>query len=476
MSVDPINTLLNQYLPFQPTTDQERAIQHIAAFEISKTQNPVYILKGYAGTGKTSLTSAYVKTLNHLNKQFVLLAPTGRAAKVLANYTGFRAHTIHRQIYQFMASPDGYNRMTLAHNPNQHTVYLIDEASMINDTSTQFESVFNSRSLLDDLIQYVFSRDGNKLMFIGDTAQLPPVGLDISPALNLEYIKNSFNLAAYAFEMTEVRRQTIDSGVLFAATELRDRIGKLNNELPYFTTSGFKDDVTIIENGTELEELLVETFSGREFENGIVVCRSNKRANLFNQQIRNRILQFENELEGGDFLMVVRNNYFWLEKDSKIGFIANGDLIKLLRIRKVEQMYGFPFADVEVELLDYPDEKEFEVKLLLTTLTSDGPGLSEDDQQLLFDRVEEDYMDIAERRKRMGKMSKNPWFNALHVKYAYAMTCHKTQGGQWPSVIIDQGYLNDEMINTEYQRWLYTALTRSTDKAYFVNFKEEFFE
>jgi exodeoxyribonuclease-5 len=438
--------------------------------------NPAYILKGYAGTGKTSLLGAYVKALTEIGKQFVLLAPTGRAAKVLANYTGFRAHTIHRQIYHLTTSPEGNMRLMPAYNPMKNTVFIIDEASMINDNSSQGDSVFNTRSLLDDLINYVFSRERNKILLVGDTAQLPPVGLNISPALNFDYIKNVFNLAAYSFEMKEVRRQALDSGVLNAATELRQKISSFDQELPYFSIPGFKKDVIRIDNGTELEELLNHTYSGRDFEKGIVVCRSNKRANLFNQQVRNRILQFENEIEGGDFLMVVRNNYYWLDEKSQAGFIANGDLIRLVRILKVEEMYGFRFADVEIELLDYPEEKEIEVKILLNTLGSDGPGLTESDSQQLFEKVEEDYIDIPERRKRMGKMKKNRWLNALHVKFAYAMTCHKTQGGQWPVVIIDQGYLTDENINSEYQRWLYTALTRSTEKVYLVNFRDEFFD
>lgn len=468
--------LLLKHLPFKPTQDQEKALDHISAFEVSLKTNPVYILKGYAGTGKTSLISTYVKALNSLGKEFVLLAPTGRAAKVLTNYTGFRAHTIHKQIYHLTTSADGVTRLLPAHNPLRNTIYIIDEASMISDNSTHGNSVFSSRSLLDDLINYVFSREKNKVMLVGDTAQLPPVGLNISPALNYEYIKSAFNLVAYAYEMKEVRRQALDSGVLSAATELRNKISSFNEALPYFSVSGFKKDIVCIDDGNELEELLIRTYSSRDFEKGIVVCRSNKRANLFNQQVRNRILQFENEIEGGDFLMVVKNNYYWLDDKSQAGFIANGDLIKLVRIRKTEEMYGFQFAEVEIELLDYPEEKEIEVKILLNTLNADGPGLTEEDSQLLFARIEEDYMDIPERRKRIGKMKKNPWLNALHVKFGYAMTCHKTQGGQWPFVIIDQGYLTDEQINTEYQRWLYTALTRSTDKVFLVNFKDEFFD
>jgi exodeoxyribonuclease-5 len=464
--------LLTEYLEFTPTTDQEKAMAHIAAFELSLQENPVYILKGYAGTGKTSLMSAYVQLRKHKGLSFVLLAPTGRAAKVLALYTRERAYTIHRQIYQFSMGSDGIGKMS---NLQRNTVFIVDEASMIGKGGGG-DGVFARHDLLSDLIRYVFSNTGNKLLMVGDTAQLPPVGLDISPALETGYLKEGFNVTAYSFEMTQVKRQSLDSGVLLSATTIRDLIRNGNTELPFFAPARFKGDIKRITSGYELEELLVNTFSGRDFDKGIVVCRTNKRANLFNQQIRHRILQFENEIEGGDYLMVVRNNYYWLEASSRAGFIANGDLIRLTRITRIGEMYGFMFADVEVQLLDYPEEKEFSVKILLNTLNADGPGLSNDDRQALTDAVGEDYQDIPERRKRMAEIAKNPWYNALHVKFAYAMTCHKTQGGQWPVVIIDQGYLTDAMISKEYQRWLYTALTRSTDKVYLVNFRDEFFE
>jgi exodeoxyribonuclease-5 len=433
------------------------------------------LLKGYAGTGKTSLISVYVKYLVKNKRTFELMAPTGRAAKVLAHYTGFRANTIHRQIYQIITTGEGYTRLIPAQNPYENTVFLVDEASMISDNRQMDNELFSSRNLLEDLINYVFSQKENRLMLVGDTAQLPPVGLDISPALNIDYVKSAFHVTAFAFEMRDVKRQSLDSGVLSAATGLREKIAGGDDELPYFSPAGFKNDILRINNGSDLEELLNLTFQGRDFEKGIVVCRSNKRANLFNEQVRRRILQHDNEIEGGDYLMVVRNNYFWLEEDSKAGFIANGDLIRIVRIRKTEEMYGFQFADAEIELLDYPEEKEIEVKLLLNTLTAEGPSLSRTDYNDLFNRVEEDYADIPERRKRVDKIMKNPWFNALQVKFAYAMTCHKTQGGQWPLVIVDQGYLTDEMMGVEYQRWLYTAITRSTDKVFLVNFKGDFF-
>ncbi|NOX85222.1 MAG: AAA family ATPase [Chlorobi bacterium] len=476
METQPVKALIRQELGFQPTSDQQQALSHLEAFENSRKKNPLYILKGYAGTGKTSLVGAYVKALKNMGKPFVLLAPTGRAAKVLSQYTGFKAHTIHRFIYRIFTAPNGSHRFILAKNILQNAVFIVDEASMINDNSQSGDALFGTRHLLEDLLEFVFSGENNKLVLSGDTAQLPPVGLSISPALNLEYIKSMMSIAGFAFEMKEVMRQSLDSGILATATALRKRISSDETSLPLFDTRLFKTDIIRIESGYDLEELLQENFSSDDLSNCIVVCRTNKRANLFNRQIRERILQRESRIEGGDLLMVVRNNYFWLDDSSKAGFIANGDLIRITRLKKTEEKYGFTFADADIELLDYPDEKEYEVKLLLDTIHAEGPGLTDNDRKRLFDSVEQEYIHIPQRRKRMEKIGKNPYYNALHVKFAYAMTCHKTQGGQWPGVIVDQGYLTDEMINTEYLRWLYTALTRSTDKAFLVNFRPDLFE
>ena len=471
-----VQKALLRHFNFPPTDDQRKVIGHLSAFELSEKPSPVYILKGYAGTGKTSLISAYVNYLAESKKQFALLAPTGRAAKVLAQYTGFRSSTIHRRIYQIFTSKEGSNRMLLAPNPSKNTVFLIDEASMINDESRQNESFFSARSLLDDLMTYVFSGSGNKMVLVGDTAQLPPVGLHLSPALEIGYIRSAFSVTAFEFEMKEVMRQAEDSGILYSATLLRKRIAAQNSDPPFFQTSRFKTDIIRINDGYEFEELLQDTFMNSEAEDAVLVCRSNKRANLFNQQIREHILQRESLLEGGDALMVVKNNYYWLDAESKAGFIANGDLLSVLRVTKSEEMYGFHFADADVQLLDYPEEKTISVKLLLDTITADGAGLSREDSNLLFSRVEEDYLDTPSKSGRMNKMRKNPYLNALHVKFGYALTCHKTQGGQWPTVIVDQGYLNDEMMNVEYLRWLYTALTRSTQKLFLINFNDQFFE
>jgi len=474
MNRDDIKVLILEQFAFQPTADQKKVIDHLSAFHISLKPKPVYILKGYAGTGKTSLVGAYINVIRKLNNKFVLLAPTGRAAKVLSYYTNFQAHTIHRFIYQIFTSGDGRYRLTLTENKLKNAVFLIDEASMINDGVQPEDALFSRRNLLEDLLSYVFQGENNKLIMVGDTAQLPPVGLDISPALIPEYLNSIVDTAAFAFEMKEVMRQSYDSGVLATATLLRERISEQLTAPPFFSSLNFKNDIIRIDSGYDLEELLQNLFSANETGKGIIVCRTNKRANLFNSEVRNRILQRENRLEGGDILMIVKNNYFWLDESSRAGFIANGDMVRIVRISKIEDLYGFTFADAEIELLDYPEEKEYAVKLLLDTIDSPGPGLPEPERNRLFKEVEQDYQHIRQKRERNEAIQLNPYFNALHIKFAYAMTCHKTQGGQWSQVVVDQGYVNEKMLNVEYLRWLYTAITRSTDKIYLVNFKPEF--
>lgn len=457
-----------------PTSDQQKAINHISRFQTSVKQNPAYVLKGYAGTGKTSILGAYVKTLVQTGQKFVLMAPTGRAAKVLSAYTGRTAHTIHRYIYFIVTASNGVPRVTLGKNKMHNTVFIVDEASMISDSSINNEGGFASRSLLDDLIEFVYSASGNKLILVGDTAQLPPVGLNISPALDFEYLNNSYNLTSYSFEMKEVMRQSLDSGILYSATLLREKISNQDSSLPMLKLDGFKTDVQIISDGNDFEEILQQTFYDTTESRGVLICRTNKRANIFNEQIRIGIMQRESEIDTGDILMVVKNNYFWLDKTSKAGFIANGEMFEIMRLIKIEDIYGFRFAEAEIRLLDYPEEQELTVKLLLDTIMADGPGLNNENKNLLFENILEDYTEIPQRRKRVAQVMTNPYFNALHVKFAYALTCHKTQGGQWPTVIIDQGWLADEMINTEYLRWLYTAFTRATSKLYLINFREDF--
>ncbi len=463
---------IKRYFGLLPTGDQEKVINHLSSFLISKKENPLYLLKGYAGTGKTSLTGAFVKMLYSNRMRFVLMAPTGRAAKVLAGYTGFAASTLHRRLYRFVADKDGVLRMTRNKNKLGNTVFIVDEASMISDESREA----GSGNLLDDLMNYVFSQKGNRLLLIGDTAQLPPVGTPLSPALDIEYLKTAYNLTAYSYEMTEVMRQTHDSGILTAATILRKKIENRDFAPPFFNPSTIFDDVEVVHRADEFEEYLQEAFYGGDTENSVIVCRTNKRANLFNRQVRSYILQRENLLEAGDRIMVVKNNYYWLDdEENRGGFIANGDMAEVIRVIKTEEMYGFHFANAEIRLTDYPEMKEISVMLLTDVIDAEGPSLPEEQHKKLFDAVMEDYMDIPSYRKRVAEVRKNPYYNALQIKFAYAMTCHKTQGGQWPHVFIDQGYVTEETLDTEYLRWLYTAVTRATKKVFLVNFNEEFF-
>ncbi|MFK5856010.1 MAG: AAA family ATPase [Bacteroidota bacterium] len=470
-----INKSVISNLPFKPTSDQKTVSVHLGAFTLSKKNNPVYILKGYAGTGKTSMLSAYVKTLVQSNIKFMLLAPTGRAAKVLAQYTGHKAHTIHRSIYQFMTNKEGITNIALTHNRMKNAVFIIDESSMIGDNNSMNNSIFNKSSLLDDVMQYVFSQRGNKLIMVGDTAQLPPVGTTLSPAVDINVLNNSYSITSFEFEMKEVMRQALDSGILTSATTLRSKIKESNTLVPFFNVDSSSNDITIIEDAGTFEELLIESFTTGSMENGIIICRSNKQANNYNNEIRNRILMRETEIDAGDLMMVVKNNYYWLDKDSEVGFIANGDILRIVRFKKIEEVYGFRFADVDVQMLDYPDEKELNVKLLLDTITTNSPGLPEEDSRRLFENVEQDYLDFPIRRTRLNKIKANPYFSALHVKFSYAMTCHKTQGGQWPNVFVDKGYIKDNIIDVDYLRWLYTATTRATKNLYLIGFGEEFF-
>jgi ATP-dependent exoDNAse (exonuclease V) alpha subunit len=463
-------------LNFTPTQDQVTVATHLSAFTKSTKHNPVYVLKGYAGTGKTSMISAYVNTLKQSGGYFVLLAPTGRAAKVLAQYTSFHAHTVHRYIYIFMTNKDGVTNIVLSPNKLRNAVFIVDESSMIGDNSQTNNSIFSRNSLLDDLIQYVFSQKGNKLVLVGDTAQLPPVGINLSPALDIENLRNSYSITSFDFEMKEVMRQSLDSGILTSATKLRKKIEDKDINPPFYKLNEESGDITLINDASTFGDLLMESFTDSDSDNGIIVCRSNKQANLYNTQIRNRILMRESEIETGDLLMVVKNNYFWLDKDSRAGFIANGDIVKITRFKNIEDVYGFHFADVDIKMVDYPDEKEFNVKLLLDTISTNAPGLSEKDNKRLFNSVEEDYSNYSNRRTRLNKIKANVYFNALHVKFSYAMTCHKTQGGQWKNVFIDKGYITEDNLDTEYLRWLYTATTRATEKLNLVGFDASYFE
>ena len=444
---------LIQSFGFKPTDGQTVVMYHLSAFLLSQKENPTYILRGYAGM------------------RYVLMAPTGRAAKVLSSYSGQDASTIHRRIYQAKSFPDGSIRIARAENKYKNALFIVDEASMIGE-----QKEFGCSSLLDDLLSYVFSGENCRLLLIGDTAQLPPVGSNRSPALDCEYLKAEFPITVATYELTEVKRQALESGILYNATDVRQLLGQNLYEysLPLFHLKGF-DDIQKIEPET-FEEMLHNVFTNTSDNEAVIVCKSNKRANLFNQAIRGRILNIEGEIATGDKLMVVKNNYYWMEGNPDINFIANGDMAEIRKIKHFDEMYGFRFADVELSFTDYPDAPNVEVKILLDTLNSNSPSLTEEENRRLFSAIEEDYMDIPNRRERYKEMKKNPWFNALQVKFAYALTCHKTQGGQWNSVFIDSSLNQKETLDVEDLRWLYTALTRAQERVCFVNFKEEFFE
>ncbi|MBI3509325.1 MAG: AAA family ATPase [Bacteroidetes bacterium] len=456
-------------LPFEATTRQREAALELEKFLLDPDPHRIMILRGYAGTGKTSLVSALVHALPAIKRKSILLAPTGRAAKVLSSYSGKEAWTIHKKIYRASGNSEG-TFFSLQANPHKNTLFIIDEASMIGQSAN--EKNLYPQSLLEDLFYYVYQDENCRLLFVGDTAQLPPVGLNTSPALNPEYLKKNFKIPVHIVELNEVVRQEIDSGVLLNATNLRLSIAKGENSLPKFILKNYPDMIRV--NGQELIEDIEASYRNYGYDETIVICRSNKRANIYNQQIRARLLWREEEIAAGDQLMIVKNNYFWLPEESKAGFIANGDAAKIIRIKKFHSMHGFRFADIVLQLLDYPDEPELDVRIILDSIYTEASALTTEQQQKLFESVAADYADLS-RSARYKKMKEDPWYNALQVKFGYAVTCHKAQGGQWKSVFVEQGYLTDEMINTEFLRWLYTALTRTTEKLYLVGFKEEFF-
>jgi len=456
-----------------PTESQELLIGKLADFITESGLDAVFIMRGYAGTGKTTMVSALVKTLAIFKFNAVLLAPTGRAAKVISTYTDRNAYTIHKNIYRQQSSSDGSGRFVLNKNMCKDTFFIVDEASMISN-STNEGSIFGSGRLLEDLIEYVYMGNNCRLILVGDTAQLPPVGLDVSPALSANELEN-YDREVYQHELTEVVRQDKNSGILYNATFLRNLITEGEDHFGYFKLECQQfEDIRRL-SGAELIEEISTCYDRYGLIETIVITRSNKRANKFNEGIRSSILYKEAEISTGDLIMVVKNNYFWLEENEKIDFIANGDIAQIISIYKYEELYGFKFANVSLRLLDYPDI-EFDCKIILDTLAIESASLTSDQNRKLFDAVAEDYMDIPNKKKRWEKIKQDPYFNAMQVKFAYAVTCHKAQGGQWDAVFVDQGYLTEDMINTEFLRWLYTAFTRPTEKLYLVNFNKEFFE
>jgi len=467
--IDDFVNEIPRHLQFVLNADQQTAISKIAHFIFDSSERSVFVLKGYAGTGKTSLVSAITKTLPHIRWRSVLLAPTGRAAKVLSNYSQRPAQTIHKKIFKKEMAGDGSIHFSLGENLHHNTLFIVDEASMISADSGG-ESLFNS--ILENLFEYVYSGDNCKLILLGDTAQLPPVGSLESPALNQEYLRSAFYLNIHGFELKEVARQRLESGILLNATNLR---ASISEEVFTFPSLICTSDVIQLA-GDELEDTLNACLSKYGEDNIAIITRSNKRANLFNQSFRNRIKLFEEDLCTGDKLMVVKNNYYWLpENNGEAGFIANGDMVEVTRINKRESLYGFNFCTCNVRFIDYVNLPELEVNLITDALHSDFPALSQEEQKVLFENVLTDVQDEPIKGLRMAYAKKSPYYNALQVKFSYAITCHKSQGGQWPIIFIDQGYLKEENVDQGFVRWLYTALTRATEKVYLINFNAKFF-
>jgi exodeoxyribonuclease-5 len=461
---------LNANLDYSPTKGQENLLAQLSEYITGQDTDKVFMIKGYAGTGKTTIVNTLVKTLAALKIQSVLLAPTGRAAKVLASYTGKSSFTIHKKIYRQQSGKDGLGKFVIDRNMAKDCFFIVDEASMIGDRSTE-NSMFGTGDLLDDLKVYVQSGKNCYLILIGDTAQLPPVGLDLSPALNPAYLGQG-GLKVQVVFLGDVVRQSEESGILKNATIIRTMIESDETGLPKLETDQFPDIERL--DGTNLIEELENAYSQYGEDDTIVISRSNKRANKFNEGIRSRILWREEEISIGDLLMIVKNNYFWNSDDKKLDFIANGDIAEIKRIKSYKEEHGFRFADLTLAFIDY-DKLEVDVRIMLDTLSLETASLPIKEQKEFFNRVLEDYRDEPTKKKRVEKVISDPFFNALQVKFAYAVTCHKAQGGQWKAVFIDPGYIRPELINTEYLRWLYTAFTRATEKLYLVNFPEEMF-
>lgn len=493
MIFDYLEELILNNFGFKPTTDQAEAIKKLSGFILTETNNrgafngDVFILRGYAGTGKTTLVSALVTTMEQLNRKCVLMAPTGRAAKVFSVYSQHPAYTIHKRIYR-QKTMDDDSLFQMGYNGLKNALFIVDEASMISNDATS--SPYGSGRLLDDLIQFVYSGEGCRMILLGDTAQLPPVGETNSPALNPDILR-SYGLHVTVLTLTDVVRQDSMSGILHNATALRhlidqttandkDNAGLYGFVLPHIH---FTKDVKNVP-GNELIEELAGCYHNYGTDDTIVVCRSNKRAHVYNLGIRNQILDREEELSTGDIIMIAKNNYYWLKENFKersieelptsqqSDFIANGDTARIMKVRNERELYGFRFADCDLQLPDYGD-LEIHATVLLDTLHTESPALSREQNELLFKNVLEDYADIPYKKERMKKMKEDPYYNALQIKYAYAVTCHKAQGGQWSQVFIDQGFLSDDMIGIDYYRWLYTAFTRATDRVFLVNWKQD---
>ena len=456
---------------FTPTPSQLKAMDLLAEFSVSSDSKPLFLLTGYAGTGKTALMNSYVKTLSGFDIKTVLLAPTGRAAKVLSANVGEPAYTIHKKIYRQQSSKDGLGSFQANNNLHKNTIFIVDESSMISNQSDG-NSLFGSGRLLEDLMNYVYVNNC-KLLLIGDSAQLPPVGLDISPALEITNLE-AYGVKLWHSMLTDVVRQKMDGGILDNATYLRSVLDE-HDEIDFFPKlqAGTSDVKQL--SGADLMEELNQCIDQYGLEETIVVCRTNKRANMYNQGIRNSVLYREDELTAGDYLLIMKNNYHWLKENDAVSFIANGDIAKVTRIKKYYELYGYRFADITCELVDY-SKVDIEARIILDSIQSEGAGLTYQQQEEFYNKVKEDYEHISPASKRYQEIREDDFYNALQVKFAYAMTCHKAQGGQWKAVFIDLGYFTEEYLSREMVRWLYTAVTRATERLYFVNFPKEFYE
>lgn len=477
MIQDELKYRILQTFGFTPTPEQHHALDVFAAFMMDRDDQVVMILRGSAGTGKTTLAGAIVKAMTVLKQKMILLAPTGRAAKVFSLNAGHAAYTIHRRIYRQKSAGD-LSSFNLNDNLNRDTLFVIDEASMIANQGYG-ESTFGSGCLLDDLMQFVYNgqrsaegrllpegRKNCRMMLVGDKAQLPPVGEEESPAL-MAGVLRGYGVKVYECDLNQVLRQSETSGILWNATIIRQMITHEEmTALPRIRFQGFADIQEM--PGGELVESLADSYSRVGLDDTIVITRSNKRANIYNQGIRNMVLDREDELCRGDQLMIVKNNYFWTEGSKEIPFIANGDIAVVQRCRNVHELYGFRFAEVTMLFPDY-DDYELTAIVILDTLTSEAPALTHDQQEQLYNAVLEDYADISIKADRIKKLKSDRYFNALQIKFAYAVTCHKAQGGQWSHVYLDQGYMTDDMLTPDYIHWLYTAFTRATEKLFLVN-------
>ncbi|WP_222983804.1 ATP-dependent DNA helicase [Flagellimonas meishanensis] len=464
--------ILTEKFPHEPTEKQHVALERLSQFILEGKRNELFLLKGFAGTGKTTIIATIVNNLWKIKKSAVLMAPTGRAAKVMSLYAGDMAFTIHKKIYFPKKQKGGGVQFILAPNKHKNTLFIVDEASMISDSPAD-SKLFENGSLLDDLMYFVHSGNNCKLILIGDTAQLPPVKLEISPALEEERLSLNYDKEVQTMELDEVMRQAENSGILYNATNLREQLQSQFFDRFQFELAPFKDVVRLVD-GNDIQEAIDSSYLEKGKEETVIIVRSNKRANLYNKNIRERILFLDSEIAVGDYMMVVKNNYFWLRPNSEAGFIANGDIIEILELFSIKELYGFSFAEVKVKMVDYPNQKPFETVLLLDTINAETPSLSYDDGNKLYQEVMQDYAHEKSKYKKFLGVKNNRFFNALQVKFSYAITCHKSQGGQWDTVFVEQPYLPNG-VDKDYLRWLYTAVTRAQRRLYLIGFKDDFF-